>query len=172
MQNGITRRGAICGLSAAPALGLFASIAPARTDCSRPSLPVTLAVSRPSRIAMPSLADIIASAAGVKRSTRPSSSRRMAAPSSRPCCAPSHQLYCNILLWRRPNAMACAKCGKRAVSCSRSLVLAGPAEGRLNLMTGPGYARLDLVGLSRVGSHLFTRWRPATGASDTSALKG
>jgi riboflavin biosynthesis pyrimidine reductase len=42
-----------------------------------------------------------------------------------------------------------------------SPLLAGPASGRLELMGGPGYASLSLLGLNRAGSHLFSRWRPA-----------
>jgi riboflavin biosynthesis pyrimidine reductase len=41
-----------------------------------------------------------------------------------------------------------------------SPLLAGPAPGRLELMGGPAYASLSLVGMSRAGSHLYSRWRP------------
>lgn len=52
-----------------------------------------------------------------------------------------------------------------------SPVLAGAAEGHLRLTDGAAYARLDLISLSRVGSHLFGRWRP-TAAGSTPAAAG
>lgn len=43
---------------------------------------------------------------------------------------------------------------------TESPVLAGPAPGRLDVVSRPAYAELTLSGLSRAGSHLFGRWRP------------
>jgi riboflavin biosynthesis pyrimidine reductase len=42
-----------------------------------------------------------------------------------------------------------------------SPLLTGPAPGRVNVVGAPVTERLSLNGLSRAGSHLFTRWRPA-----------
>lgn len=53
-----------------------------------------------------------------------------------------------------------------------SPVLAGAAPGHLRLLEGPGYGRLELAGLARVGSHLFERWRVAAGTRTTAALHG
>jgi riboflavin biosynthesis pyrimidine reductase len=53
-----------------------------------------------------------------------------------------------------------------------SPVLAGSAPGHLRLLEGPGYGRLELAGLARVGSHLFERWTVVAGARTTAALHG